>query len=676
MSALAPVLHDVSQVYPLVDHFNSIPKEKYSPCVAKVRHIAQVLSTFSGPSASLNGRVNYIGQKLLEELATAAAGHELSAIEIILCELFNYKNALQVEAVYYGAISHMLDTYLTISKLPFLRELWHEMPFIFRNITHDQTMVHCFRINLKPLDDYFAKLDLDSLPDTFDTTMLQIFQMYPIEGDELIVPIGSLPPFEILDTYIESQDFHSKLMAQMLLYCKIEEILILDKYTSKFLSKGLLKSLRHQPFDFYIPKKPLVPLLGHFIEKSESLKASGNDAIDMLFDETFLNQDHDLKGADWLEESALVFDLIKKIEFGVRRVFKPGFLAPLDERFVKEACDKKVLSWIQVFHEMAVFNHFPISYPISKPAPFAKDKLNFKLLCFSHFMKSNMELIEEQARVIREKEIKKALKAHAGKKGKKEQAIAIHVVEAPVAKCGAGGASSASTLGALGIVEEDEDFDFSTFVHLKKATKTAKAGASVSKPEPSELEASLHKASTILDTFQFHKRIKVWQRSKEHGLEYYQFGHDGVAHELTQEEMVLRHRLPKDLLVLSLNPHYGIKKPITLASGEVIDNHYESCLLIDGKKYILETSVNSKNIVFHFYARRVQHIHDYQQMMSFAPSEYPTIKSIAQGSSALGDEGKEFEGIDVSRLIFDKDGNVSCDYEGHTYQVALLKPFA
>lgn len=673
-------LANLSSLTPLLDQLHAIPKERYSACVHKVKQIAQALCNFSMGDSLLNGRVQYLGTNFLLELQKPSASHELSAIESILYEIANFKNALQVEAVYYGAISKMFDRHYRISQIPQLKELWAEMPFMFRNIIHDQTMLDCFRINLRPINEYFSKFDLDTLPDSFDTTLIQIFQLYPIQGDELIIPFGCLPSIELIEAYMESSDFHSKLLAQILFFCKIEEDNIFSEHTSKFVSSHLLSSLRAQPFDFYLTKKELVPLLGHFIENTEKLKAIGADCLDLLFDEAFLRGDHLLKSSDWIEDASVCFDLLRRIELGVRKIFKIGMLAPVDERILAEGCDKKVLMWTKAFDEIETKYSYPLAYPISDAHPFVLDKASFKMLSFPVYIEANHSRIREARELVALKALKKALKAEGGKKKAPKSKPAALTGGACSAEAYVAPKVSAAVCGAGKAVAEeaDEELDFSVFFHGKKpAAKATASAASVKalRPRSSSFEASLKLAYEHLTTLEFHKRIKVWQRSEEAGLDYYQFGQAGISHDLTREEMILRHRLPKDLLLLSLDPHFGVKKSITLSSGEVIENHFESCLMIDGKKYILETSINKNGVVFHFYARRITNIQDYQQMLTFSPSEYPTIQRLAIGSIASEDEGKEFEGIDVARLSFDKDGNALCVFESHTYQVPILKPF-
>jgi hypothetical protein len=683
MSALTIVpSSDFSLIHSFIDQLQAIPKERYTTCVTKVKQLATALSTFSTAHASLNGRIQFIGTYLLHELSSLGKVHDISVLESLLCETTNLKNALQIEAVFYGAISKMFDRHLLISQIPELKELWAEMPFMFRNISHDEKLSCCLRINLKPLNAYFEKLDLDTIPETFDTTMIQIFQNYPVMGDELIIPFELLPPIEIINTYMQSSDFHSKLIAQIFLFCKIEEENIQREHISKLLSQNLLLAIKAHPFDYYLPKKGLIPLLCHFVEASEALKAKAGDPLDLLFDETFLHEDHTLKDSDWLEDASVCFELIRKIELSVRRIFKIGMLSYLDERMLTEGCDKKVIKWTKCFSDLKDRLSFPIDYPIDNTHPFVLDKTAFKRLCLPFYINENLLSIEKERLALDRKALKKALGAK--KKEFKVKAIPVHM---PLAledekKPSSVLATEAASAGA-GIMppleEPDDELDLEAFFPGKKkpvaSSLAAKASLSTLRPRASSFEASLKRAFEHLSTLTFHKRIKVWQRSMEEGLAYYHFGEEGVHHDLSKEEMILRHRLPKDLLLLSLDPHFGVKKPLTLESGEIIDNHFESCLSIDGRKYILETSINSKGVVFHFYARRVHHIQDYKQMLSYSPLEFATIQTLAKGSTALDDEGKEFEGIDVARITFDKDGNALCHFEGHSYHMPIIKPF-
>jgi hypothetical protein len=671
----------------LMDQLYAIAKGKISLAISKVRELALVLSTIDKLEPSLAGRVQFLGRNLLHELAGEKVINDLSATEATLVSCCNMKNALQVEAVYYGAISRTFDIHLNLSMIPQLHELWTEMPFMFKNIIHDQRMIDSFRIKLAPLNEYFSRFDFDALPERFDTTMLQIFQQYDVIGDELIVPIGSLPPVDFLEAYMGSSDFHSKLMAQMLYFCALEERVLFGAHSSKFLSQQLLTSITKQPFDFYLPKKQLIPLFCHFVEASMATKAEGQPVDSILFDESFLRRDRELKGESWLEESACVFDLIHKIELGVRKIFKPGFLGPLDEILQAEGCDQKVIVWTNVFIHPHI--HTDIVYPIKKEHPFASDKAAFKLLPLPQFM----DACHERAKAIRELEAVKALKKAS--KGKKAPPAK------PAKAASAGGASAAASAAAVEVVsskaiilgsftedsEEEDELDYSVFCHTKAFASGggggASGGASIhaaskiktpSSPKMAALTASLAAAEHYVKTLRFHRRVLAWQHSKESGLEYYHFGCEGVTHELSAEEMTLRHRLPQDLLLLALNPHFSIKKPITLSAKEVIENHYETCLTIDGKKYILEVSINADGTLFHYYARRVRLINDYQKMLSFysADSKGTIAAELHDGASSAGSSG--LEGFNAGSISFDAHGNARCAFEGHIYQIPVIKP--
>jgi hypothetical protein len=666
MSSIIPLrsslaLPEYQAIYKLFNELYSIPKEKCSLALIKIIEVARLFSSFSDDPSGLSGRIKYIGKTLLEELETLDHSDPIKGLTSVLCEACNFKNALQVEAVFYGSISRTFDIYYRISQLPHLHDMWAEMPFIFENIRQDSKIPGAYCINLAPLKDYFSKLDFDTLPNSFDTTMIQIFQQYQIINGELIVPLGSLPSALLLEAYMESSDFHSKLMAQMLYFCLIEEQLVYGEHSSKLVSSKLLSSLKAQPLDLYLGKRALIPLFGNFVEQ---LKVADQEPTQLLFNVPFLEKDQRIRGPDWLESSADAFAIVCEIEKLSRRFFKSGSLKAFDSMIEEKGVDKKVIMWTKGFEEFYDLNFLPVPYPIKAAHPFASDREAFKLLPFYSFMKANkafIYLMQEEA----------AEAAGARKKHKKSSTPQKQVASP---SCLSGGGAGGPVASADTAEEIDEKSVLLSGFGGKFKPKAPLEKKISLEPRALHLKASIEKASDYLKTITFHPRVKVWQKSAEAGLAYYHFASEGAGAVISSEEMVLRHRLPLDLLILALNPHYGIKKPIKLESGEIVHDHFETCLLINEKKYVLEVSINHKGVLFHYYARRVRCIQDYQQMLSITPDQYASVREVIKSPKAFIEEGEEFAPISAGELTFDKDGNVGCIVDKNTYQVPVLKP--
>lgn len=172
-------------------------------------------------------------------------------------------------------------------------------------------------------------------------------------------------------------------------------------------------------------------------------------------------------------------------------------------------------------------------------------------------------------------------------------------------------------------------------------------------------EDSIKKSSEILAKFIIHPRVQVWFDSIESGIKSRELVE---ASDEVKNNAILGHRLPKCLLVLTLNSQYGIKKTVTLPSGITVKNHFESCLLIDGKKYMLETSIGDDNVVYHFWARPQNSFDEFLTVSTFDDTfKVPVF---------LKEEG--FETIRPECLVFDKDNNASCMFDERTYTLAAL----
>jgi len=685
----------------VVEELSKVSK-KPEVALAKITELATLFSKLPPDSSILNGRACYIGNTLLKELQLPENAAIDQGLLAVLCESCNFKNALQVEAVFYGPLSTIFDVYLKISQLPYLRELWMEMPAIFRCISYGPEYSGAFHINLAPLTDYFSKLDLDGLDPSFASTMAWIFHQFEIRDGELIVPFDLLPSASFLEEHMESSDLHSKLLAQLLYVCVIEEHLVYKECSGKLLSAQLFRFLKDQPFDLYLSKKPLVPLLANFLESSQLIVARGLDTSSILFDAELLLKDHRIKEPRWLEESARFFESICHLEQAVRGFFKPSFLKGFDRDVIKVGYDQKVFSWVEQFQTVADTHGLPIPYSINRAHPFVSDRVSFERLPYSNFLRANYEMIE----LLHEESAKEKASTKSPSKSKEKKTSPTKVFsnsssssEVASYACSSLAMSGACTKKSEGLPsfehaacaakggaggDDEEGLDFlSAFIQSSSKAAASLVAASLSPSSPgrkkkaylsaeaSTLAASMESAQDKLRILSFHPRVKSWHTSAEAGLDFYGFGHEGVSHELSREDMILRHRLPKDLLLLALNPHYGIKKSITLKSGDVIDEHYETCLLIDGKKYVLEASINHLGVVFHFYARRVTKVEHYQQMLSISDLQFAMMRDVIKGAKSATEEKEEF--ASAGSLTFNKEATATCLFDGHTFEVPILK---
>jgi hypothetical protein len=178
------------------------------------------------------------------------------------------------------------------------------------------------------------------------------------------------------------------------------------------------------------------------------------------------------------------------------------------------------------------------------------------------------------------------------------------------------------------------------------------------------LSEAIEKSRDCLRGISLHPRVNAWNKSPAVGLAYYGYG-SGAAHVLPQDEMILRHRFPPEMLSLLFSDLYSKESIIQNRSGELC-RHFESVLNVDDRKYMLEATVDACGILFHYYARPLTNFADYFHLTRESPSEFPKLPRKEEVPTPIAR-------IPTNEIHSDEQGNAIFEFGKHRYKMLLLR---
>ncbi|MCX6991177.1 MAG: hypothetical protein NTX49_08985 [Chlamydiae bacterium] len=644
-----------------------------------IRQLGTSFAAIDSLTPVSKGRIAFLGNRLLGLLdgyASREAPYEV--IAKVIADLANLKNALQMEVANFSWIYHPIQTYSQLSRSPYLRELQEILPEVLHKIRLGDR--DHFVIDAEPIQRYFASVDTHGLTNQFDLLMIILMSDYKFEGSKITIPLSKIPRMDLLERYLGIEDIPCKLVIQMLYACGLQYSLISNHLTSndlvqaslfnvlekiepsstaKPIAAGVLAGVPVEySFNNYLEKKPLIPLFSAILEERDLYMAEGTPTINMMVSEDFISRITPMMGEDWLQESAEAYDLIRRIEISCRKIFPRGLLGDLDELLRTQASDPYLLDRIIFMnHELAIWKGRGASL-ISPDLLHSGSKEDYKLLAFYQFMKihaKDTDMDKAEAEAKSEKDEVFSVKIPSSKKDPRKG-------KKPAKAQRQGGAGSTS-LAATSALEDDAG--------AAKAPDPVKM-----KPPAAEVAHLLHptgnpflteaisKSRASLSRTSLAPRVNVWNISGDRGLAYYGYGLR-TEHVLSPEEMILRHRFPPGILSLLFSDLYSKESTIQRPSGEIC-RHFESVLYIDGKKYMLEATADSRGTLFHYYARPLTRFADYFQLTRESPSEFPVLKGKAEAPTPLA-------GVSTEGIRSDPQGNATFEFDGHTYKILLLR---
>jgi hypothetical protein len=380
----------------------------------------------------------------------------------------------------------------------------------------------------------------------------------------------------------------------------------------------------------------------------------------VFFDET-LTSFHKKVALDYDDSSIQAFDFLCRIETTLNRVLKSPSIEFRGNRF-----SKQFLSL--VFHHVHSrgLSEF---YPITQEKPLCSDQNEFRRLGLLEtkklfhlqkehgiIPKSAEELKIERALIAARITEELLEEAKALKIGKKYQVTFLS--QAPFKKkapekathempSGAGAGAGAGGAAACMLKSSSA----SSVVSFAEAEEAASITSTL------EIISSLKQTlKSLRSTLFFHPRVAAWKTSAQRGLLYYKF--DARTSAISKEEMILRHRLPHELLMALYNPYYSIRG--TWMHEGIALRRQTANISIDGSPYTLQATLNEKNELYHFYAEPASHV------SSTTEEEFLKLQMEEAG---IDTTPWELEGIDGVKL--DDEKNMIIDFEGHTYKVFI-----
>ncbi|NDD58175.1 MAG: hypothetical protein EBZ47_02825 [Chlamydiae bacterium] len=160
-----------------------------------------------------------------------------------------------------------------------------------------------------------------------------------------------------------------------------------------------------------------------------------------------------------------------------------------------------------------------------------------------------------------------------------------------------------------------------------------------------------------IDKMIIHPRVDAWFRSAKEGLLSHKYD---SSHFLPEDEMILRHRFPTEIVRILLDPRFAKKRNFSNHSHQVC---LESLMKINHKKYKLEAAIDEHNRLFHLYAKPLVHLSDYLSATFSSKVEYPPL------SEAKGPLVYPSSSSNIQKTL---EGSICFDFEGNYYEILDL----
>lgn len=608
-----------AQALDLLAPLYHIPRGQIAKALSALSELGSKYQEYTSPYKTLDTRIHFIGSYLTTSVEKNSKYGTHLGMQAVILELCNLKNALQVEAIFFGTIYPSLKYYSTLIGEPKIKTLLETLPEIFQNISFEGEELPHFKINIQPFMDYVKKKDISALSTTFDILMFKMLSLYTIEDGSLIIPRGALPPKGLLEYLMEhAADEESQLFSQILYACYLDEELFKHTLTLRPLSVKIISMIAGGHYYHYSQKGDLVPFLDKLLKAIQKLVNEGKNPEHVLVEQALFEDLAPDELGLWLESAATSYELVRKIELGARKLFAMGELAAVTEVALLKACDPQILDWAEAINANPVhLSHAKKKYPLSKQMPFAGTKEEFSLLPHYKYLSACFEF-PHPPKVPSKIKIKK-----------KPQAAVLSGGSCAVESC-------------------------------------------VDTPPPSPVRSLSPEAKTIDDAFRatqeflegitVSQRVSLWEHLPEEALKLYRFDESKAA--LSKEEMILRHQFPKDIALAIFNELYSLPKNF-LKDDSRVHRSFHSCLMIDEKKYILEATLDEDNTLYHLYARPLRSTSDYFEWMRI-PSEFPML-------GHKGCSKDTFEGLNVSFFEVLDGGHLGFSAWGHSYKILNLK---
>jgi hypothetical protein len=565
----------------------------------------------------------------------------------ILVESCNLKNALQMEAVLFGGMDASIVEYHTLLEHPYLVDLSKQFPDLLSRINPNSIFHDVIELDATDIVHYFDSVGYEALPNDFDTLMLKIFSGFKLEGNKLLIPKSSIPSKVYLEFFLKQQNLQTRLLAQLLYFCRIECDLISLQVTGRKFNEvviNIMTTLEDKP---YLEKQKLIPILHHVVTHVRTFKGKAMSLEQMVFDRKFVKKTMEFITKDWIKISSGLYAFLKKIEIIARKVLPPAMKGSLDEIINSLGIDPHLLLFSRAMGDFVTSLKIKNVYPISDKKPFCMTKEEFELLPQSKFICETLRKNHDEMIANFLKSEKKGVNVFISEKKcvphkKKKVGDKAFSPVASTESAAAADSASCPSIEETALLKESKQMT----------------------PIRSELVSSIEETKGILSQIKLHPRIQAWFSSKEAGMEYYASTKPAEDQFLEKDQMILRHHFPVAILSFAMNRLFSNR--IEEQKDLKLMTLYKSIIYIDGVKHLLECVVNEHQEVFHLYAKPLKHMRNYFDLIRFSESEFPPL---GHPNPKVDLEKMK---LSVDGFHFDAQGNAVVDFDGRNLKIICL----
>jgi hypothetical protein len=631
---------------------------EYAKALKKVEALIETMQRPLGFSTILTGRIQFIASALqVGILSSKELGIE-SELASVLTTMANMKNALQIEAVFFGTLQPNLTRYYHLYSNPLLKKFLSEFPKIFNCIDFSCVTDGFFKIAVDPLADYFDSLEILETDRLYDRLMLGFFHSGSMseDGKFITIPTALIPSQKIIKMCLDSSDKRTQAMGQIFTIFQIEHEAIFESSSPFPICADLFGILGKGSFDAYLEKKPLTPFFCELMTAQKELLAKGFSNKEIFITPNFIHRLHKLPIENWQQESADTFTFIRKIELYVKKIFPVGFLDGLNAMIKTKGCDQKIVLWGDHIRTLS-YKGKTVEFPIYTGHPFCESVEEFNLLpVFQTIHNSRLKTVEEP-KAAKEKPKRGKTKpqpvaeasACSSEKKPKEPPVPDFLVES----C------------------EPED-DLETIVSAEFLSKI-KTSPKIESSSPTFILSrfeklildSIEETKGFLADVKFEKRVSDWWISDEEGFSHRSIDAESVDYEKTKAHYAITHDFPPEILIFACNRLYSFGSVFN-DPGSLEFNHFTSCIMINDKKYKLSVAFNRFKSCYHLYAEKIDKWKNYLNLKD-AAGEFPSLGALER--APILDIKKI---IDDANFNIDSSGNAIFEYKGRTIKVIRL----
>jgi hypothetical protein len=348
-----------------------LKKEQESAIQEHIKKLFLSLSIYHTDSLSLQGRVLYIGSQLskVDSIPFPSLEHKLVGL---LEPIGILKNALHVEAFLFSPFYHLLYSRKTLTdcfknifakRLTNYQLLEQKLENLKSKIVYVEETQH-YHIDISEIIHKIEDTGIVNLSLEFDRIFFIILSMYPMENNLLVVRDQGYPSGQFTEKLLESSDPLVQHLGELLFALTIKKIefevlqISPDRITK---TMQMLSTASYPPpvdgktpkqssdliFSEYLPLKQLIPHLCSLLAKREALSQQGLELSHLLTDTKQLNDFLEPIPKNWIDQTAITYELIVKIETIIRKFIDPALCKEFDKQIEPDLIDERLRLYIK-----------------------------------------------------------------------------------------------------------------------------------------------------------------------------------------------------------------------------------------------------------------------------------------------------------------------------------------